>query len=79
MLKFGREAVDSITGFTGKITGYAKYMTGCNQYSLETMKDGDIKSYWFDEQRVQYVTDKKKKKIVPKATGGPSNCPPSRH
>jgi len=52
MLKFGREAVDSITGFTGKITGYAKYMTGCNQYSLETMKDGDIKSYWFDEQRV---------------------------
>ena len=78
MLKFGRKAVDTVTGLEGKITGFAKYMTGCNQYALESCENNEIKATWIDEQRVKYVGDMTKK-IVQKKTGGPQRTPPSRH
>jgi hypothetical protein len=52
----GRTVRDKLTGFTGVVTGYIYYMTGCNQV-LATPKaspTGDLgDSKWFDVQRLE--------------------------
>lgn len=55
MIKLGSKATDKITGFTGVVTGYVTYLTGCNQVLLapKVGKDGAAKeAHWYDEQRV---------------------------
>lgn len=51
----GYLATDNITGFTGTITGYVEYLTGCNQ-ALIVPKVGPDGAYreplWFDIQRL---------------------------
>jgi hypothetical protein len=54
----GRKVKDRITGFNGVVTGYVKYLTGCNQCLVippmgkENKKpDGE----WFDEQRLEVL------------------------
>ena len=52
----GRKATDTITGFSGIITGYCRYLTGCHQVLLvpKALKDGTLpESQWFDEQRLK--------------------------
>lgn len=50
---------DKITGFQGVCTGYASYITGCDQASLlptvkdNTMKDGG----WFDINRLEKIPE----------------------
>jgi len=68
VMKFelGKEAVDTITGFTGTIVGYAKYLTGCDQYIIVPRCDDPSKypeGQWFDENRLK-LTEKKEKIIV---------------
>jgi hypothetical protein len=50
----GREVRDTITGFQGVVTGYVKYLTGCNQcLVVGKAKDGKPgETAWFDEQRM---------------------------
>lgn len=60
----GRHATDRITGFSGIITGYVRYLSGCNQALLwpKVGKDGAMRSAeWLDEQRLEI--DWKKKPI----------------
>lgn len=57
----GRKCTDSITGFSGVVTAYAEYITGCNQLLLtpKTVKKGEMKrSSWVDEQRVVFSNKK---------------------
>jgi len=53
--KLGKNATDRITGFTGTLCGYAKYLTGCDQY-LVIPKTDDTTKYpegqWLDENRL---------------------------
>jgi hypothetical protein len=52
----GRHARDVITGFTGVITGYVRYLSGCNQALVapKAAKDGSLRpSEWIDEQRLE--------------------------
>jgi len=51
----GREVVDMVTGFTGVATGFARYLTGCDQYFV-LPKTEDAKKYpegqWLDVNRL---------------------------
>lgn len=70
---FGDVAVDSVTGFRGKVIGYSKWMTGCDQYFLQpSVKDDDKlpDGKWFDETRLG---------VASKAKGGPNSNLPSPH
>lgn len=57
MVQLGSKARDKITGFTGIVTGYVQYLTGCNQALVQPpAKDGEYKdSWWIDEQRLERV------------------------
>ncbi|MDR3473371.1 MAG: hypothetical protein P4M09_17055 [Devosia sp.] len=57
-IEFGWDVKDRITGFTGKVTGYCAYITGCNQVLVapSVAKDGAARdAHWFDEQRLDRV------------------------
>ena len=65
MVQLGDKVKDTITGFSGVVTGYVKYITGCNQALITPPvgKDGVYKdARWFDEQRL--IIDRKAKRIV---------------
>jgi hypothetical protein len=58
MEKFGKEAKDKITGFTGIITCKISYMFGCNQYGIAPKINADGKRLdveWFDEGRIEII------------------------
>lgn len=64
-IELGTKVTDKITGFTGTVTGYVQYITGCNQALVapKVGKDGTAKSAeWLDEQRL--VVDRKVKRVV---------------
>jgi hypothetical protein len=59
-IELGMKYRDKISGFTGVATGYVRYITGCNQVLLgpKAKDDGTLpSSEWFDEQRVEDVTE----------------------
>lgn len=53
----GQQVKDQITKFTGIITGYSDYITGCDQYLVQPpTKDGEYKEgRWFDEGKLVLV------------------------
>jgi hypothetical protein len=56
--ELGTSMRDTITGFTGTVTGYAEYISGCNQALLapKMKDDGSVpESQWFDIQRLARV------------------------
>ena len=55
MQKFemGVQVGDVITGFKGTVTGYVKYITGCNQYLVSPRREGGGKPEWVDESRLK--------------------------
>lgn len=49
---------DTITGFSGVVTGRAEYISGCAQALLvpKVKDDGALpESHWFDEQRLELL------------------------
>jgi hypothetical protein len=51
----GYTATDRVTGFSGVVTGYAHYLSGCNQFLVapRVKATGEfVPSEWFDEQRL---------------------------
>ena len=53
----GDEVLDTITGFSGIVTGRCDYMTGCNTYGVQPpVSEGKwVRSEWFDENRLELV------------------------
>jgi hypothetical protein len=65
MIKLGSKVRDEITGFSGIITGFVTYLSGCDQALVvrKVTADGAFKdAQWFDEQRLE--VDTKFKPIV---------------
>lgn len=65
---------DSITGFTGVVTGRCEYITGCRQYLVapKCKEDGEpVDARWFDEDRILA-----KMPDTPQNNGGPHSSPP---
>lgn len=59
--QFGKEATDIITGFTGIVSAYSKYITGCGTFLLNTKVGADGKKndgHWFDEGRLKFSKNK---------------------
>lgn len=56
--EFGDEVEDKVTGFRGTLTGYARYLTGCDQ-CLVNPKTTDTSKYpdgtWLDENRLVLI------------------------
>jgi hypothetical protein len=58
----GDKVKETVTGFTGTITGTSFYLTGCNQYLVvPKCKDEFTKAegIWYDEGRLELVTEQK--------------------
>lgn len=55
MFHLGQDVVDNVTGFRGKVTARTEWLNGCLRYQLETMHEGEIKEWWFDEDRLSAV------------------------
>lgn len=56
----GTHVKDKITGFSGVVTGYVEYLTGCNQALVVPGcgPDGALRSAeWFDIQRLERMDD----------------------
>jgi hypothetical protein len=67
---------DNISGFEGTATARSEFLFGCVRVCLEGGKDGELKTEWFDEQRLVRLDGSVP---VPTATsGGPRSGPPSR-
>jgi hypothetical protein len=79
----GKKAVDKVTRFTGTITSYIQYLTGCHQYGVtpEIGADGKVPdTHYFDVKRLEIVADNVKREDVTEETnpGGPNrDCPKS--
>ena len=61
----GSTVVDRVTGFSGIVTGYVTYLSGCNQALVVPKMGRDGKKpdgEWFDEQRL--IVDTKRPKVV---------------
>lgn len=80
---------DTITGFIGVITGRTEWLFGCTRFCLEPqeLREGiPIEAQWFDEQRVEIISDKQSpvrdalQKIseAVETIGGPQNDPSRR-
>ena len=67
--KLGIKLEDKLTGFKGVAFGFAKYLTGCDQYCLvPPAKDGAmVDAQWFDEGRLKILREAKVKKEDVKA------------
>jgi len=56
MIRLGSKVSDQITGFSGEVTGFVTYVSGCNQALVvpKVATDDAFKdSRWFDEQRLE--------------------------
>ena len=71
-IPLGSEVKDIITGFKGIAIAHTVYLTGCDQYLVQsqTGKDEPIKPRWFDVEELN-VTKKKKVEVHTRATSGP--------
>lgn len=56
--EFGCLAKDKVTGFTGIITGYCDYLTGCAQWLITPVMKADgtlAEPRWYDDGRVEVL------------------------
>lgn len=52
----GRDAKDIVTGFTGRITGFSRYVTGCDLFLISPPVDDKgkhVDAKWFDQNRLE--------------------------
>ncbi len=77
MIKLGDKVKDSITGFSGIVTGISEYLNGCVSMLVCSKKldaNGKEVSEWFDEQRIAGES-----KEIRATAGGPQKRPPQMH
>lgn len=76
----GKEYRDKITGFTGTVTAFCSYLTGCDQVGLTPKVNAEGKtqpSEWFDIGRVEFIGDGiTAKSVQAEKNGGPNRDAP---
>ncbi|MGP8240268.1 MAG: hypothetical protein ACLQQB_00655 [Solirubrobacteraceae bacterium] len=78
-IKFGRLYRDYITGFEGRCTGFASFISGCDQVLIVPRVDKDGKhqhGHWFDDDRL--IDVKLDQKVERTSTRGGPQYAPSR-
>lgn len=81
----GDRVRDRVTGIEGTVTGYARWITGCDSVLVQPnpKEDGDSlpTTHWFDINRVEVTKEKRitlKTGDTPEENGGPSEAPVNR-
>jgi hypothetical protein len=77
-IELGKKGRDKVTGLEGILTGYAKYLFGCDQYCIlpESTDNKPSEGVWIDDGRVEVIGDGiKPKDVQGKKDGGPQFCP----
>jgi hypothetical protein len=76
----GARVKDSVTGFSGIVTGRADYLTGCRQYCVTPKAKGGAVAdgRWYDEQRLLVLDSKAVQINNETIKGGPQDSPPAR-
>lgn len=82
-IKLGSEVKDVYTGFSGVATGRTEYLYGCTRVLVEPreLHEGKpIDGQWFDEQRIELVTESAPKVSADSSAGpgGPQRDPQRR-
>lgn len=78
---FGQMVVDQITGFRGRVTGVAHYISGCSQVLVapRISDDGSYRdSQWFDVQRLSADLNVDVVILDNSSTPGPDKAAPKR-
>lgn len=78
--ELGIEAKDKITGFSGIIMSRSEHLTGCNVYGVapKVITDGKpSETQWFDENRIEKVSDGVADQFSNVDTGSTGNPPAS--
>ncbi len=81
MKHLGYRATDRVTGFSGTITGFCTYLTGCNQYLVAPRCGEDGKHaepHWLDEQRLVIDMDTPQLLLDSSGINGPDLLAPKR-
>ncbi len=79
MIALGKKGRDKITGLEGIITGRCEYLYGCTQYCLlpEATDNKAPEGTWYDEGRIEVISEGvKSKEVQVEEKGGPS-CGPN--
>ncbi len=77
----GLTVKDKINGFTGIVTGFCQYLTGCNQALVAPTcgPDGAVReSHWIDVQRLSVVEGIERFTLDNGPTPGFDKAPPKR-
>lgn len=80
-MQLGITVKDRITGFSGIVTGFVQYITGCNQALVAPplSSTGDLRSSeWFDIQRLEIDETAETIVLDNGATPGCDRAPPRR-
>lgn len=75
----GQTAKDKVTGFQGVMTGFCRYLTGCDQYLLAPKVDVDgkhVDAKWYDVNRLELVEGKETVEIDSSKDNGPCEQAP---
>lgn len=78
--ELGIEAEDKITGFKGIVMSRSEHLTGCNVYSIapKTLAEGKPgETQWFDENRINKISDGVSDQFSKVDTGSTGNQPMS--
>ena len=73
MIKLGDKVKDSITGFTGVVTGITTWLNGCVRIGVqhEKLKDGvPSETQWIDDVQLRVIIRGKVAAIPPGPSGG---------
>lgn len=75
----GQDVQDTLTGFSGIVTGRVEYITGCEQALVQPPVDKDAKfvdAKWFDEDRLKII--KAEPVTLPRANNGSCESAPTK-
>ncbi len=78
LFELGTMARDIITGFRGVIMAKTKWINNCVRYGVQskTLKDGKpVDELWFDEQRLEAVSEEIEPVATKPGNGGPQRDP----
>lgn len=73
----GKTVTDSITGFSGVVTGHVEYLTGCNQCLVQPRAKSDggwTDSQWIDDDRLD-IQDSPTIKLSTRRAGHDKEAP----
>ena len=80
--RMGQKVRDKITGFEGIIVGVHKWITGCDQYTVQPIKEENKteypKSETFDDGRLEKMVGKVTPKKVQSKKGGCDYTAPTK-